>query len=266
MKVQVLNPEVLENLYKNHGEFACVCYNTPDKYAESVGRACEESGHMSGSRCEYIKFRISEIDRGTAEQNLRHEIGTYVPFEYQDNYSFADYSELVKDVSPDQIVKNMASFRYIDKDGFQWETPSLIVRNPRVAERYDALMQHINAERAAMKAWLEEDGEDPKKANEAINFVLPRATLSEFVIGFTPEALIHFCHKRLCNRAQEFVHQFASLAKAECAKYCPEYAAELKPHCDHLLWCPEGKHSCGRKPTKEQMCQLLTKVHREVCA
>lgn len=266
MKVQILNPEVLTNLYKNHGEFASVCYKTPEKYAESVGKSCQESGHMSGSRCEYIKFRVSDVDRGTAEQMLRHEVGVFVPFEYQDNYSFADYSEQVKDISPDQIIKNMASFRYIDKTGFNWETPKVIGSVQRVKSRYDALMERINAERIIMKDMLVEDGIDPKKANEAINFVLPRATTTEFVIGFTPEALISFCHKRLCRRAQEFVREFAVLARLECFKYSEQFANELKAHCDHLLWCPEGKHSCGKRPTKQDLTDMLEKLfeHEEV--
>lgn len=67
IEVKILNPEVLENLYKNHGEFACICYDTPSKYAEKVGEACNKSGHMSGSRCEYIKFEISGVDRGSGE-------------------------------------------------------------------------------------------------------------------------------------------------------------------------------------------------------
>ena len=257
MKVEILNPEALQNLYKNHGEFACVCYNTPSEKAEQVGKNCQQSGHLSGSRCEYIKFKISDVDRGTAEQIMRHEIGTSIPIEYQDNYSFADFAEAVKDVSPDQIVKNMASFRYIDKTGFSWVTPWAIRSVSKAKQRYDALMDHINAERIAIKEMLESSGIKPGIANEAVNFTLPRATKSELVVGFTPEAFVHFCHKRLCSRAQEYIRQFAKLAKDECARYCPEYAAELKPHCEHLLWCPEGSHCCGHLPTKKKLMELL---------
>ena len=57
MKVELINPEVVANLYKNHGVFACTCYDTPEQYAEKVGKSCVADGHMSGSRCEYIKFR-----------------------------------------------------------------------------------------------------------------------------------------------------------------------------------------------------------------
>lgn len=260
MEVQIINPEVLTNLYHNHGLFACTCYNTPDKFADKVGKSCEDEGHMSGSRCEYIKFKISGLDRGTAEQCLRHEIGTSVPFEEQDNYSFAEYSDLVLDVSPDQVVKNMASFRYIDKDGFAYETPATIKACEKASAYYDALMAQINCCRDEIKKALIAYGVNEKTAVQDANFVLPRATTTEFVIGFTPEALIHFCHKRLCTRAQEFVRQLAIKMKQEVAEYNAEFAAELVPHCQHLLWCPEKKHSCHAYPTKDELKKKLGEI------
>lgn len=265
MKVEVLNPKVLTDLYKNHGEFACVCYDTPSEHAGKVGKSCQKDGHMSGSRCEYIKFKISGVDRGTAEQCLRHEIGTYVPFEMQDNYSFADYSEAVKDVSPDQIVKNMASFRYIDKNGFSWATPASIRSCHKAKERYDLLMKHINSEREQIRQELIDDGWEEKRATQDANFVLPRATETEFVIGFTPEAFIHFCHKRLCSRAQEFIRTLARMMVAEVSIINSQFASECVPHCQHLLWCPEGNRGCGMMPTKEQLAERagLTKEVRE---
>lgn len=252
MNVKILNSEVVENLYKNHGQFACVCYDTDEKFADRVGESCEKTGHMSGSRCEYIKFRITGVDRGNAEQCLRHEIGTYVPFKYMDNYSFSDWSEKVVDVSPDQIVKNMASFRYIDKSGFEYEIPQTIRNNADALEAYEAVMRSIKHGREIIKTHLIEGGVDEKRAVQDANFILPRATTTEFVIGFTPEALIHFCHKRLCSRSQEFIRQMAKLMKKEVAKYNEQFAKELVPHCKHLLWCPEGKMSCGMYPTREE--------------
>lgn len=257
MNVEILNPEVLTNLYHNHGLFACTCYNTPDKYADKVGKSCEDEGHMSGSRCEYIKFKITGLDRGTSEQCLRHEIGTAVPFEEQDNYSFSEYSELVTDVSPDQIVKNMASFRYIDKEGFMFETPATIGKCFNANALYEELMGIINNYRTAIKDALVMDGIAEKRAVQDANFVLPRATTTEFVIGFTPEALIHFCHKRLCTRAQEFIRELAVKMKKEVSKYNAEFASELVPHCQHLLWCPEKKHGCGAYPTRAELQNIL---------
>lgn len=257
MKVEIINPEVVENLYRNHGVFACTCYNTPEKYAEKVGKSCEEDGHMSGSRCEYIKFKVSGLDRGTSEQCLRHEIGTAIPFEMQDNYTFSEYSEIIKDVSPDQIVKNMASFRYIDKDGFKWSTPKSIENCPKAKFLYDELMKTINDYRKKIKEALEEFGVKPKIATQDSNFVLPRATETEFVIGFTPEALIHFSHKRQCYRSQEFIRKLALLMKEEVNKYSPEFAKELVPQCQHLLWCPEKRESCKAYPTRDELIETL---------
>ena len=257
MNVEIINPEVLAGLYKNHGMFACTCYDTPKKFAEKVGKSCEREDHMSGSRCEYIKFEITGVDRGTAEQCLRHEIGANVPFELQDNYSFSEYSEAVKDVSPDQIVKNMASFRYIDKSGFEYETPRTIRSCGVANEKYVEMMHIINSYRNEIKDALIANGVSEKVAVQDANFVLPRATTTGFVIGFTPEALIHFCHKRLCTRAQEFVRELAMKMKAEVAKYNEDFAAELVPHCQHLMWCPEKGHSCHAYPTRDELVEIL---------
>lgn len=258
MKVELINPEELKNLYQNHGVFACTCYDTPEKYAERVGKACEKSGHMSGSRCEYIKFRITDVDRGTAEQCMRHEIGVSFPFEDMDNYTFDEYSEKVIDVSPDQIVKNMGSFRYIDKDGFTYTTPKEIENNETAKHIYDNLMRLINIARSDLKTILDDGVINSKRVNECINFVLPRATNSTLTIGFTPEALIQFMHKRLCNRAQPEIKKLAIEMKKAVSAINEEFAKELVPHCEHLMWCPEGKMSCKAYPSREEVKNYIS--------
>ena len=264
MKVEILNPDVLKNLYKNHGVFACTCYDTPEKYAEKVGKSCEKDGHMSGSRCEYIKFRITDVDRGTAEQCMRHEIGVSFPFEDMDNYAFDSYSDRVIDVSPDQIVKNMGSFRYIDKEGFTYTTPKEIRTNFSASTLYDYIMESIESARKEIKMILEDAGVSEKRANECANFVLPRATESTLTIGFTPEALIHFMHKRLCNRAQPEIRNLAIMMRDAIEEINPDFSHELVPHCAYLLWCPESeKMTCGKFPTKDEVLELLSEATRK---
>lgn len=256
MKVELLNKEKIKELYTSHGLFACGCYATPDKYAEKVGKSCQESGHMSGSRCEYFIFRVYDVDRGTAEQALRHEVGVKFPVEDQDNYYFGD----VLDVNPSNIVKNMASFRYIDKDGFTYTTPKNIENCVEAKYYYDRLMGDINSKRRLIKKALENNGVEPKKATEDANFVLPRATNSMFTIGFTPEALINFMHKRLCTRAQDEIRAVAIAMKKAVSEVLPEWSKErLVPHCKYLLWCPEGSMCCGAAPTKEELTQISEK-------
>lgn len=256
MNVTLLNPDVLKNLYKNHGEFACECYDTPKKYAERVGKSCEESGHMSGSRCEYIKFEI-EGDRGTLEQTMRSEIG--VRYNPEEKYYYMDMIEAIPRVSPDEIVKNMASFRYIDKNNFTYVTPRNIEKYPQALAFYQNCMSNIDTTRRLIKEILIENGVDPHKAVEDANFVLPRATNTKLTIGFTPEALITFMHKRLCSRAQDEIHDIAVAIKKAVSEVNPEFAKELMPHCQYLLWCPEGKKSCGAYPTREELKKIINK-------
>lgn len=261
MRVEIINKEELVNLYKTHGLFACTCYNTPDKFAEKVGKACNEDGHMSGSRTEYIKFRIYDLDRGTAEQIMRHEIGT----DYDWNtYSYQDRIEIMIDVNPNNIVKNMQSFRYVDKDGFTYTIPKSIQNIAEVKERYENLMYHINEERNAIKQLLLDAGVQEKKATEDSNFVLPRATNLTLTIGFTPEALIHFMHKRLCVRAQDEIREVAIAMKNAVLEILPEFASQLMPHCQHLLWCPESKKmTCGAYPRKEDLLKELKEYRKK---
>lgn len=258
MRLEIINPEVLKNLNKNHGEFARICYDTPAERAEAVGRACQKSGHMSGSRCEYIKFHIEDIDRGTAEQCMRHEIGTWVPFEMQDNYMWAEaqqYGVIVE--NPANIVKNMASFRYIDKGAFDYAMPAVIAKDEEAKKMYDGAMQFLSGIRSDLKVTLIRNGCDVKGAIEAVNMLMPRATTTDLIIGFTPEALIHFCHKRLCTRAQEFINELARKMKEAVAFQNKEFAARLVPQCEYLLYCPEGKMCCGRKMTYDKTRALI---------
>lgn len=254
MKVDVINPEILENLYKNHGEFACECYATPKKFAEKVGKSCITSGHFSGSRCEYIKFEI-EADRGTLEQMMRSEIG--VRYDNQDKYYYMDLIEAVPRVSPDEIVKNMASFRYIDKNNFTYVIPKNIQKNDKALVFYQNLMSSIDTTRRLIREALIEDGVDVHKAVEDANFVLPRATNSKLTIGFTPEALIRFEQKRLCSRAQDEIREIAVEIKRLVNEINPDFGKELMPHCQYLLWCPENDKSCGAYPTKKQLKEIL---------
>ena len=254
MNVTIINPEEVKKLYKNHGEFACTCYDTPKKYAEKVGKSCNKSQHMSGSRCEYIKFEI-EGDRGTLEQMMRHEIG--VRYDEVDKYAYSDRIEMVVDVNPNNIVKNMQSFRYVDKNDFTYYVPSNIEKCEPANKKYVEIMKQIDDVRKEIRDLLIKNGVDSKQAVEDANFVLPRATNLKLVIAFTPEALIHFMHKRLCTRAQEPIRLIAVKMKQCVNEILPEFAKELQPHCQHLLWCPEGTKSCGIKPSREELINKL---------
>lgn len=246
MKVTLLNPEQIKNIFKEWGTFACECYNTPQKYAEKVGNHCYESEHYSGSRTEYIKFKIEGIDRGIAEQIMRHEIGV----------RYFTVNEHTYDENPNNIVKNLKSFRYVDMDNFDYTIPTTIQNNEEALIEYETIMKRINISRIKIKNYLIEKGIKEKRAVEDSNYVLPRATNTTLTIGFTLEALIHYMHKRLCTRAQDLHRKVAIMAKDEMIKILPQLESKLVPQCEYLLWCPEGDMCCGKKPTKNELIKL----------
>lgn len=251
MFVSILNKEELKNLYSTWGKFACTCYNTPEKYAEKVGKSCQSTGHYSGSRTTYIIFKISGIDRGTAEQLLRSEIGVR---------DYTQYESHTK-ISSDEVIKNMRSFRYVDMHDFDYITPDIIAKNENAKYIYDDAIDYL---KCAMEEIMGALGDNSKQSLEATQFLLPRATTTELVIGFTIEALMTYMHKRLCVRTQPEHIKLAKRMKEVVEEILPEYAEYLVPHCEHLLYCPEGNMSCGRYKTKEKTIEILKLGHKEL--
>ena len=101
-----------------------------------------------------------------------------------------------------------------------------------------------------------------ERANEQARYVLPMATHTSFVIGFTVEALIHFMNMRLCVRAEDKIREMALLMKKETLNAIPDKALEnrLVPNCQANLWCPEGKHGCQAYPTKVELKEIIGKA------
>ena len=67
-KVELINKEEVKDFVKKHGEFAAICYSSDTKYAEQIGRSCLHSGHLSGSRGDYFKFKITNVPRDMIDQ------------------------------------------------------------------------------------------------------------------------------------------------------------------------------------------------------
>nr|DAF80758.1 MAG TPA: Thymidylate synthase complementing protein [Bacteriophage sp.] len=190
------------------------------------------NGHFSGSRGDFIKFLVTDIPRFTVDQAVRHEIG---------------------------VFKNVQSFRYVDKDCFSYEVPVEITDNPELLAKYDKHMQNTMNLYEDIQSYVLSKDKTQERANEQARYVLPISTHTAFVIGFTVEALIHFMHKRLCSRAEDIIRQLAVEMKKEVVKILPNLESRLVPECQYLLWCNEGKKSCGAYPTKKQLKEIIDK-------
>ena len=226
MKVTLLNPDEVKKLFTDWGQTSAICYDTHMKDPTPIGKGCMKSGHYSGSRGDYIKFLVTECPRFAIDQAVRHEVG---------------------------VFKNVQSFRYCDRDTFGYEVPSEILGNEELLAKYNKHMEDTMALYEEIQSYVISEGKTKERANEQARYVLPMATHSAFVIGFTVEALENFMNKRLCLRAEDTIRQMALLMKEETLKVLPELKDKLVPNCKKLMYCPEGKKSCGAVLTKEEM-------------
>ena len=234
MKVTLLNPEETKDIFHWWGMASKVCYATETDEPEKIGKHCMYSGHFSGSRARYILFQIDECPRFTIDQAVRHENG---------------------------VMKNVQSFRYVDKDCFAYSIPEEIKSNELLVKKYVEHMQSTANLYEEIQSYIYENTGSQERANESARYVLPMATHSSFVFGLTIEALIHFMNMRLCIRAEDKIRELAVLMKEATIEVLPELKSRLVSKCQWYLWCDEGKKSCGAYPTRQKLKEKLMNLH-----
>lgn len=231
-KVEIINKEEVLNFFQQFGLASCICYATPDKFAEKVGKSCLKTGHMSGSRGNYIKFKITHVPRALVDQAVRHDVGTY---------------------------KNVQSQRYTDGSNMNVYFPKDILDDEELFVLWTDLIVNIQNVYTKTANKLVEKGYTNEQAREVARGISPMNIESSFVMGFTAEALINFMNKRLCTCSQEHIRYLATLMKQEVVKIRPEFNELLVPSCITKLYCPEDKkRSCGIRPTKQEL-ELIIK-------
>ena len=236
IKVNILNKEECVNLFKFWGEFSCVCYATPKKFAKKVGQSCLETKHYSGSRSRHIIFEFEGISRACADQMVRHSIGT---------------------------AKNMQSGRYVDLKDFEYHVPSKILKNEKALEIYKKHMEQTKENYKEICSILEADGFKGESVYECARGIAPMNHCVKLTMSFTVEALINFMNKRLCVCSQEEIQKVAKLMKAETLKLLPELNGKLVPACEASGYCPESaKRTCGRYPQKEVTIALMNEYKK----
>jgi thymidylate synthase (FAD) len=233
LKVTILNPEEATRLFEYWGKASCVCYDTETETPEKVGKHCMNSGHFSGSRGRFILFKVEGCPRLTIDQAVRHEEG---------------------------VMKNVQSFRYVSKDSFAYEIPVEITDNEVLLAKYHAHMMKTMDLYCEIQEYVFNKTGSHERANEQARHVLPISTHADFVVGMTVEALIHFANSRLCVRAEDKIRELALAIKRVTIELLPELKDKLVPNCQALLWCPEGKMSCGAYPTKNQLKKIIAEV------
>ena len=229
-EVTLLNPEEVKQFIKKHGEFACVCYNTPIERAEATGLHCLKSGHLSGSRHLYFVFRLKNIPRFTVDQLVRHEVG---------------------------VVKNVQSLRYVTKgnldkidEGFNIYIPPELRDNIEDRWEFERTEDYLNiVYRRLVKA--QRYMTNKERANEIARTLIPIGVATECSFACNLEGLINLANKRLCNRAEQPIHILVKMMVNEVIAVEPRYKEFLVPQCKKLGYCPEMK-GCGMYEPKKK--------------
>ena len=229
-QVTLLNPEEVKQFIKKHGEFACVCYNTPIERAEGTGLHCLKSGHLSGSRHLYFVFRLKNIPRFTVDQLVRHEVG---------------------------VVKNVQSLRYVTKGnldkidkGFNIYIPPELRDNIEDRWEFERTEDYLNiVYRRLVKA--QRYMTNKERANEIARTLIPIGVATECSFACNLEGLINLANKRLCNRAEQPIHILVKMMVNEVIAVEPRYKEFLVPQCKKLGYCPEMK-GCGMYEQKKK--------------
>ena len=228
-KVELINKDEVKDFVKKHGEFAAICYSSDTKYAEQIGRSCLHSGHLSGSRGDYFKFKITNVPRDMIDQLVRSEEGCY---------------------------KNVQSFRYVNKDNFKIYAPPEVLNDEELFNTFYNLEMFANRFYSEAIDRLNELGYTGEKANQIARHLLPIGTESAVMIGFDIEGLIHLANIRLCTRAELPIRKITQMMIDEVKKVTHEYDDLLVCKCDRDLFCVEDK-CCGKRPTKEELKNKL---------
>lgn len=229
-EVTLMNKSDVQHFIRRHGEFACVCYDTPIGQADKVGEHCLKSGHLSGSRHLYFVFRLKNIPRFTVDQLVRHEVG---------------------------VVKNVQSLRYVTKgnldkidEGFNIYIPPELRDNIEDRWEFERTEDYLNiVYRRLVKA--QRYMTNKERANEIARTLIPIGVATECSFACNLEGLINLANKRLCNRAEQPIHILVKMMVNEVIAVEPRYKEFLVPQCKKLGYCPEMK-GCGMYEQKKK--------------
>lgn len=216
------NPELIvasaaRLCYSNPKTIKGLMDNLTEDKINSLVTMLAESGHSSPFTQIYFTFAIENVDRSFSHQLARHSIG----------------------ISFDQM-----SQRYVNEENFKYIVPDAIA-NSDMAIEYESFMQNI----AGFYKKLLDAGFKKEDARS----VLPNACETKLIATINAQELFHIFNLRCCFRAQKMFRDVANEMLRQCKEVSPLIFKNAGASCDTLGYCPEGKHSCGRKPTLKEI-------------
>ena len=172
-------------------------------------------GHESPIEHVSFTFAIEGVSRAMSHQLVRHRLASY----------------------------SQQSQRYVSEKEFDFVIPPSIERHPEAKAAFLRQIQSIQESYNQMLSY--------GIPNEDARYLLPNACETKLVMTMNARSLYNFFTQRMCMRAQWEIRQMAELMRNELLQVSPLLFSRTGPVCEREGFCPEGKMSCGRYPTRE---------------
>ena len=205
--------------YSSKADIDSLMQSIDTEEAEKFVEKLMSLGHQSPLEHVTFTFAIEGVSRALLAQLSRHRIG---------------------------ISLSVRSQRYCTEDNFEVVTPTSIANNAEAKHVFDTTMDVIQA---AYNVLIDQYN-IPKEDARA---VLPNACCTRMIVTMNARELLHFFYERCCNRAQSEIRILAYKMLILCKEVAPALFANAGAKCDQIGYCTEGKKSCGRKPTLEEI-------------
>lgn len=196
-----------------------------DEDVARLVRGLVRSGHLSALEHASFTFAVDGISRACSHQLVRHRV--------------ASYSQ-----------QSQRYVRFSQGEGF--------ILPPNIAANSEAKLVFEEAMESARRSYdrLVELGLAEGRTNESVcedaRFVLPNAAETKIVVTMNARELRHFFSLRCCRRAQWEINRLAWTMRHLTLAVAPLLFEGTGPGC-MTGGCPEGKMTCGRPWSEEEV-------------
>ena len=183
------------------------------------------SGHTSPLEHVKFTFAIEGVSRALSHQLVRYRIASY----------------------------SQQSQRYVNMEDFRYIIPPSIEEDEELRGEFERVLEEIRKGYRKIVERFREKGIVGEEAHQDARFLLPQAAETKIVVTMNCRELLHFFSERCCQRAQWEIRRLAERMLSICKEKLPVVFEKAGPKCEILGYCPEGRFSCGRYPTREEV-------------
>ncbi len=199
-----------------------------DEDVARLVRGLVRSGHLSALEHASFTFAVDGISRACSHQLVRHRVASY----------------------------SQQSQRYVHFGaGEGFVMPPNIAANPEAKPVFEEAMEVARRSYERLVELGAAEGRTNESVCEDARFVLPNAAETKIVVTMNARELRHFFSLRCCRRAQWEINRLAWTMRHLALEVAPLLFEGTGPGC-LMGGCPEGKMTCGRPWSEEEVLAM----------